>query len=428
MAWAPTAMRWPAMSAADPPGTDAVRAQCEAALRRNWREGLPLTDGAPFAYTRPSPSHYPWQWYWDSCFAAIVWRRFDRRALARGSSSRCSPPSAPTGSSATRSSGTARCTRAGASSTTSPRATTLDDLEHPAAGCSPGRGGSPSATRARCRASSPTTTGSRRNRDLDGDGLIWIVQPDESGLDASPQFDPIWGRRAHGPAGLRAARRGATAGSATTSRADRATPAARSCCEVMTNVLHGALAAGARPPVDHPGDRRPDVRRARRAVPRRSRAARARPEPVTWTALAPLALPDLPDEIGRRLVEEHLLDPERFWLPVPPPSVAADDPRSRAATARSGLQALLARADWINSAWLVWLGLMRLGYDAEAADAGERAGRHDPREGLREYYDPLHGRGMGATDFGWSTLALEVIDPHADAESSYVSPRAVPGR
>ena len=31
------------------------------------------------------------------------------------------------------------------------------------------------------------------HRDLDGDGLIWIVQPDESGLDSSPQFDGIWG-------------------------------------------------------------------------------------------------------------------------------------------------------------------------------------------------------------------------------------------
>ena len=30
-----------------------------------------------FAYTQPSPGRYPWQWYWDSCFAAIVWRRFE---------------------------------------------------------------------------------------------------------------------------------------------------------------------------------------------------------------------------------------------------------------------------------------------------------------------------------------------------------------
>ena len=36
------------------------------------------------------------------------------------------------------------------------------------------------------------------HRTLNDDGLIWIVQPDESGLDASPQFDAIWGSRAHG--------------------------------------------------------------------------------------------------------------------------------------------------------------------------------------------------------------------------------------
>ena len=35
------------------------------------------------------------------------------------------------------------------------------------------------------------------NRDLDGDGLLWIVQPDESGLDSSPKFDAVWGLRAH---------------------------------------------------------------------------------------------------------------------------------------------------------------------------------------------------------------------------------------
>ena len=35
--------------------------------------------GVRYSYTRPSPSRYPWQWYWDSCFAAIVWRRFEPR-------------------------------------------------------------------------------------------------------------------------------------------------------------------------------------------------------------------------------------------------------------------------------------------------------------------------------------------------------------
>ena len=35
-----------------------------------------------------------------------------------------------------------------------------------------------------------------RDRDLDGDGLLWIIQPDESGLDASPQYDAVYGWRA----------------------------------------------------------------------------------------------------------------------------------------------------------------------------------------------------------------------------------------
>ena len=47
----------------------------ERVLRQNWLEGE--REGTRFAYTRPSPNRYPWQWFWDSCFAAIVWRRFD---------------------------------------------------------------------------------------------------------------------------------------------------------------------------------------------------------------------------------------------------------------------------------------------------------------------------------------------------------------
>src|ERR1700748_3768484 len=56
---------------------DAQRALAEAerVLRQNWREGA--AEGTPYAYTEPSPGRYPWQWYWDSCFAAIVNRRFE---------------------------------------------------------------------------------------------------------------------------------------------------------------------------------------------------------------------------------------------------------------------------------------------------------------------------------------------------------------
>ena len=33
------------------------------------------------------------------------------------------------------------------------------------------------------------------------------------------------------------------------------------------------------------------------------------------------------------------------------------------------------------------------------------------REGLREYYDPLTGEGLGARDFAWTSLILEMAEP-----------------
>ncbi len=42
--------------------------------------------------------------------------------------------------------------------------------------------------------------------------------------------------------------------------------------------------------------------------------------------------------------------------------------------------------------------------------------------GLREYYDPYTGRGMGAPSFAWSALAVELADPDPAAAVSYLGP------
>ena len=74
-------------------------------------------------------------------------------------------------------------------------------------------------------------------RDLEGDGLLWILQPDESGLDASPQFDPIWGDRAQGlPGFVELVRRNRERGFRIDAVRADGDPVV---CEVMTNVIHG---------------------------------------------------------------------------------------------------------------------------------------------------------------------------------------------
>jgi hypothetical protein len=246
---------------------------------------------------------------------------------------------------------------------------------------------------------------------------LWLIQPDESGLDASPQFDPIWRHRAQGlPGFVELVRHNRRLGFRISAVREAGGPVV---CEVLTNVLHGLsqLALG-----------RPSVTAALidRLYDEQSGVfvSRAWPEcderiPLTWSALAPLALPDLPEAIGRRLVEQHLLS-ERFWTRVAPPSVATDEASFTLREHVLGLRRYWRGPTWINSAWLLWLGLVRLGYDEHAATLADGVQLALLRDGLREFYDPYDGRGMGAPDFAWSALALELLDPDERSASSHL--------
>jgi hypothetical protein len=395
-----------------------IRTLCELTLRENWREGLRASDGVPFAYTCPSPRHYPWQWYWDSCFAAIVWRRFDADRARRELESLLAAQQddgfiGHTIFWNTPLIGRRRFTY----NVTSPSALMTASIQPPTLAWAWSIAvGDPAVVPAIGRQYDWLA----EHRDLDGDGLIWIVQPDESGLDASPQFDAIWGNRAHSlPGFVLLVRRNRRLDYDLRRIVAAGGPA---CCEVMTNVLYNLsrMALGRRSLTDTLVERLYDERRG--LFQPLARPLPSRPPALTWTALAPLALPDLPEAIGRRLVEQHLLDPDCFWLPVPPPSVSAREPSfSRRDGGPFGVRRYWRGPTWVNAAWLVWLGLVRLGYDAQAAKLVGRIAEAISAAGLREYYDPYTGVGMGAVDFAWSSLVMEMLEPDAGAGRSYIS-------
>ncbi|HEX4008603.1 MAG TPA: hypothetical protein VHX62_01260 [Solirubrobacteraceae bacterium] len=394
---------------------DLIHQRCEVILRQNWREGVSRRDGSPFAYTCPSPARYPYQWYWDSCFHAIAWRRFDPERSARELRSLLAAQredgfightifwNAPL-------TGTRRFSynvvRPDDPMTASIQPPLLAWAWRIAVG---DPAGEPGIARHH--------EWLERHRDLEGDGLLWIVAPDESGLDASTQFDAIWGRRAHGlPGYLGLVHRDRRLGFDLRRIAAAGGPV---CCEIVTNVLYNLsrLAMG-RPSLTPALIDRTYDDAAGLFLPRSRPAPRRRPA-TTIAALAPLALPDLPEAIGRRLVEEHLLDRARFWTPVPPPSVAADDPSfSVRDRGRLGQRRYWRGPTWINAAWLCWLGLMRLGYEQPARQMAQRLGAAVALAGLREYYEPRTGAGMGAVDFAWSSLVLELVDPDLDAAAT----------
>ncbi|MGN6816146.1 MAG: MGH1-like glycoside hydrolase domain-containing protein [Solirubrobacterales bacterium] len=385
-------------------GPSAIEA-ARAVLERNWVEGE--RDGTPYSYTQPSPGRYPWQWYWDSCFAAIVWRRFDpTRARAElesllaaqradgfvGHTIFWGKPVSPL--------------RLLFYNVISRRALQTETIQPPLLAWAWRIAVGDTNEEPRIGAHLDWLAA---NRDLEGDGLLWIVQPDESGLDASPKFDPVWGRRANArPLFPLLVHRNRRFGWDARRIRDAGGPV---LCEVLVNTLWSLSLQAAGRPSATPAlvERLWDERRG--LFLDEVQPGGARPGVKTWASLAPLALPDLPEEIGRRLVEEHLLSKDEFWTPVAPPSVAVDEPGHEAGDGRGPVRRYWRGPTWVNSAWLVGLGVRRLGYEAEAQQLTTGVIAAVAREGLREYYDPRDGKGMGAKDFAWSALVAELADP-----------------
>ena len=402
-----------------------ITTSVESVLHANWREGIRTGDGMPYAYTCPSSSRYPWQWYWDSTFHAIVWGRLDppraRRELESllanqredgfiGHTIFWNEP--------------LRGVRRLTYNVTSRHATMTSSIQPPLLPWAWSRSvgdarGDPRLSR--------HLDWFAAARDLEGDGLIWIVSPDESGMDAATQFDQIWRHRAHGQIGYVELVHRNRRLDFDLRRVDRA--GGPVCCEVTTNVLYNLsrLAAGRASLTPALIARCWDESRGLFLPVARPEVNRST-LPATIAALTPLALPDLPESIGRRLVEEQLLEPARFWTPVPLPSVAVSDPTfSLRDTGALHQRRYWRGPTWINTAWLCWLGLVRLGYDDVAAELATRLGIAVLRSGLREYYDPFAAAGMGARGFSWSALVGEMLDVGDPVALDVADPVARPG-
>jgi len=380
----------------------------EEVLRGNWVEGVRRgaagREGVPFAYTRPSVGRYPWQWYWDSCFAAIVWRHFEpERARTE----------LQTLLSAQREDGFVGHTifwdrpvslsRLPFYNVASRHSLQTETIQPPLLAWAWSIAVGSPAGEPRIAAQVEWLAA---NRDLDGDGLLWIVQPDESGLDASPKFDPVWHSRANARPGFPLlVHRNRGLGFDARRIRDAGGPV---LCETLVNTLWSLSLQALGRPSATPAlvDRLWDERRG--LFLDEAQPGGARPDVVTWAALAPLALPDLPEQIGRRLVEEHLLDDGEFLTPVAPPSVSVAEPSYEPGGNRGPVRRYWRGPTWVNSAWLLWLGLRRLGYEEAAERMASGIVGAAAREGLREYYDPRTGAGLGARDFAWSALAAEL--------------------
>lgn len=269
-------------------------------------------------------------------------------------------------------------------------------------------------------------------RDPDDDFLIAIIQPDESGLDASPKYDVLMGL---GDVPADQVRSRLTANMDRLFEryaAHREDPGrlvgldAFNWEDVMVNAIYadGLLclarlcrAAGYPPAEAAEFDRR--SRRVLAALEDKCWDDQAgvfwdlysfeerRAHTLTVTSLFPLALGSLDREMARRLVEEHLLNEREFWLPYPIPSVAATepsfDPEWRTSVTWRG-------PTWLCTNWYLYWGLREHGYRDVASELARRTVAMLAIGGNREFFNPYTAQGQGAVDFGWTTLVLDMLE------------------
>ncbi len=406
----------------------AIDQQARELLERNHRTGIAEWSGTAFDFTCPSIETYPFQWFWDSCFHAIVLARFDVERAKRELRSLVSTA---------RPDGFighivyweierfAAQMRRYAVARTRELTTTI---QPPVLAQAVERIWQRSGDLEFVREMLPVLWRFHRwlldNRDPDRDGLLSIIQPDESGMDASPRYDRLMQLQRLTRTGYRqAVRRLMSAYRRATSRRpvgpfeldrfaveDVAVNAI--FAEACASLSRLSIAIGA---TKEASEFEQQGARTTRALIEKCwdaerglffdlAGAEERPERVaTVASLMPLILPDLPRAIVTRLVEQHLLNPQEFWPPFPVPSVALNEP-----SFIPGRGPLWRGATWINTNWWLACGLSAHGYGDAARDLAGRSAQLVARSGFREYYNPFNATGYGARGFAWSTLVVDM--------------------
>jgi glycogen debranching enzyme len=265
-----------------------------------------------------------------------------------------------------------------------------------------------------------------RNRDFDGDGLLTIITPFESGMDWKPSYDPVlgyaqrvtpqrlytsrlyWkgvsvdlhnfllrydlarirrrGRFLVKDAGFNAVyawdlecmeRLAPLAGDDPAIFAERRQRVLKSMLELMYDEEDAAF-------FDVHGSEKVRVR--------------------TPTIFFPLAL-EIDERIAARLLDAHFDRKDGFGSPLPLPSVELRDPAFFA-----GETPFLWRGPtWAFINWFLYHALRKRGFEEQAARLRRSLWQAIEKSGFREYYDPFTGEGLGAREFTWSGLLLDML-------------------
>jgi glycogen debranching enzyme len=126
---------------------------------------------------------------------------------------------------------------------------------------------------------------------------------------------------------------------------------------------------------------------------------------LTFTIAAPLVMHDVPKAIAIEILKRHFFNTEEFDLQYPIPSVA----KSERSFYPYESKFLWRGPTWVVSNWLLYNCLLAKGFIEEADKILTTVKRLIEKSGFREYYNPFTGEGYGAKNFTWSGLIVDMF-------------------
>lgn len=123
----------------------------------------------------------------------------------------------------------------------------------------------------------------------------------------------------------------------------------------------------------------------------------------TWAHFAPLFAGLYTPEEAKALVETHFHNKETFHSEFGIRTVSREEPSYRSDGFWRG-------PVWFAPHWFIYKGLKDYGFHEEAGWIKEVSTKLIEKHGFREYFDPETGKAYGAHNFTWGTLVLDMTD------------------
>lgn len=126
---------------------------------------------------------------------------------------------------------------------------------------------------------------------------------------------------------------------------------------------------------------------------------------LTPTIFYPVILEGIPDAVTKKVIEAHLINGREFQTAYPLPSLSINHPAFNPTESMY----LWRGPTWVMNNWILHQFLLEKGYDKYCKMLIDSIKSLITKSGFREYYNPFTGEGYGAKDFTWSCLVVDMI-------------------